>query len=441
MINNPEYLELVSKFISFKSVSTDKEYLPQIIEAAEWLKEVFIKNKFDVEIVKDFGNPLVIASYIVDPSYETCLVYGHYDVQPAKQEDGWDSDPYTLVENENSLTARGVADNKGQIAIHMDTVFQLIKEGKLKYNIKFLIEGEEESGSAGVIRFIKELGEKLAADFLLISDGSFGDGMPEIEKSVRGALNLEIKMRTANTDAHSGTLGGVLPNAGLEMSRLTQKMVDNDNLVQIPGFYDGVTPIDPEIISANSNIHFSEERIKEIIGCKKIFLQPNVDYYTQLGLYPSLEITGISSGYTDKGFRNGVPSTSICKINIRTAPNQDPKKLFIEIKNWIVSQVPDYVEVEVEKIVAVNGVMLDTSNQYAVQAKETIEDVYGTPAIEVYKGFTLPLMAALVELGIPQVIVPLANDDDNVHAVNENFKKENIEKGMEFSRKFFSKEK
>lgn len=435
-----EYQALVEKFVTFQSVSTDKEYINQIAATAEWLKKLFEEQGFVVELVRGYGNPLVIASIIVDPNKETCLIYGHYDVQPAKKDDGWQNDPFSLVEDEEKLVARGVADNKGQIAIHMQTVFQLLKEHKLKYNVTFLIEGEEESGSDGITRFLSEEGKKLSADFLLISDGSFDKDSPALEKSFRGAVNFEIHLNTGHTDAHSGMYGGVLPNASVEMSKLLQKMTDENDLVQIPGFYEGVEPIDPEIIDANMELNFSDQRIKEILGCRKVFLQPNVDYYTQLGLYPSLEVTGVSSGYTNEGFSNIIPHSAIAKINVRTAPNQDPEKIFAAVKNWIVNIVPDYVEVGVIQTVSAPGVMLDTKNQYADRAKTIIEDVYGRPPVEVFQGATLPLLAALVKLGIPQVIVPLANDDNNAHAVGENFSKKYIEQGMDFSRKFLSEE-
>lgn len=180
-----QYKKQLSEFITYKSISTDKSYKSEIEGVVKWLEDTFKENEFAVNVVHGYGNPIVVARYEVSNLYETCLIYGHYDVQPANKEDGWRSDPFELIEDNGRLYARGVVDNKGQVLIHMATIFSLIKEKNLNQNIVFMIEGDEETGSPKMPQFIKDHAELLNADYALISDGERGD-VPTIEVGFRG---------------------------------------------------------------------------------------------------------------------------------------------------------------------------------------------------------------------------------------------------------------
>ncbi|HLL60967.1 MAG TPA: M20/M25/M40 family metallo-hydrolase, partial [Candidatus Nitrosocosmicus sp.] len=160
-----QYKHLLTQFISTRSISTDTQFLFEINKTADWLKKTFEENQFKVQIIKGYDNPIVIAKHTVDTNLDTCLIYGHYDVQPADFSEGWKSDPFTATERNNKLFGRGVVDNKGQVLIHMTAAFQLIKEKKLGYNLIFMIEGNEETGSPLLEKFIHENNEILKSDF------------------------------------------------------------------------------------------------------------------------------------------------------------------------------------------------------------------------------------------------------------------------------------
>jgi len=249
-----DYKKLLSKFVSFKSVSTDRAFQAEIEKAVLWLKKLLEENRFKVKIIRGFGNPIVLASYEVSHNVETCLIYGHYDVQPAAKNEGWRKDPFELFENRGRLYGRGVVDNKGQILIHIFAIANLIRQRRLAYNIKFLIEGNEETGSEGIFRFIKKYKQELASDFILISDGEIVGSYPTIELSFRGTFNLTLTVKTSKTDLHSGIYGGAVSNAAYELSKFLSLLYDRYNRVAIPGFYTGVDRITADILKNNRRI-------------------------------------------------------------------------------------------------------------------------------------------------------------------------------------------
>ena len=223
--------------IPIPPVSTDPKYKEDIEDTVDWLEDLFEDHSFEEEVFKGYGHPIVYASYEKDPSLETCLVYGHYDVQPAQKSDGWDSDPFELTENDGKYVGRGIVDNKGQVLVHMHSVFELIKEGKLNYNVKFLIEGDEETGGMGIGILLKDKKELFAADCVMISDGEM-PYRPVLTASFRGTFNATVAYKTADNNLHSGLYGGAVPNAAEELSRLIAKMHDEDMVSRVDGFYD-----------------------------------------------------------------------------------------------------------------------------------------------------------------------------------------------------------
>ena len=207
-----EYKKLLKEYVSIKSISTDENYAGEMKRMVSWLSDLLKKNSFKVELLPGKKtNPVLFAEYIQSNKLETVLVYGHYDVQPGEKEDGWKSEPFTLTERAGRLYARGVVDNKGQNLIHIVTVLNLIKEGKLKYNVKFLIEGNEETGNADMRNILMKHKAKLKTDHIIVSDGEIAGNTPTIEASLRGGFNMKVTFTTAKNNLHSGLCGGAVP--------------------------------------------------------------------------------------------------------------------------------------------------------------------------------------------------------------------------------------
>lgn len=427
------YKSLLQQAIQFRSVSTDPQFAPQIEGMVSWLSETLQKKGFAVERFEGYANPIILGTYTTDKNAKTCLLYGHYDVQPANIQDGWNTEPFEVHEDENRFYARGVVDNKGQFLIHLATIFDLIDQNKLKYNIKFLIEGNEETGSPKIAQCIKDNHEKLACDFVLISDGEITGKSPVIELGFRGGANTTLTIQTATNDLHSGIYGGIAPSAAHELSKFISTLYDEKNKITIPHFYDDVDPI------SEKPTPFNKHEYENITGCKTLLHEEKIDPALQTGLRPSIQVTGISTGYTGEGYRNSIPAKAIAKINFRLVKSQDPQKIMEQFEYYIKKTLPDYVSYTFEITDPYEGIKLDINNEYVQKAQEKLTEAFQTQPLHKYSGGGLPIVTLFNDLlKVPQVLVPLGNEDCNMHGVNENFDKAILEKALLFSNNFFS---
>lgn len=432
------YRKLLDEFISFKSISTDPHYTKDITKTVEWLNMQFTKRGFKVTTIKGYGNPLVLAEVNVNPQAQTVLVYGHYDVQPADKNDGWKGDPFTVVEDKDKLYARGIIDNKGQILTHISSIFDLLSENKLKFNVKFLIEGDEETGSKNIRNFFEDHYKKLSADFILISDGETTGIHPCLDSSFRGAINMVITVKTSSKDNHSGLYGGSIPNAATELVNLLSKLHNENGELIIPGV-NAKKKFQPEILKNNKNIPYQTKDFIEIAGVKKRFNDGKIDFYTQTGFLTSAEITTLSAGYMGDGFRNAIPGEAIAKVNFRLAPDVSVKEFIPKLEKYIKSIKPNYLDVSLDPKTFNDGFFVDTQNEVAKNAKDLLANIYKTEVYDRPCGAIIPIVGLFIKyLSVPLVSIGLANEDCNMHGANENFRKSFLEKGLAFSKKFFS---
>ena len=435
-----QYKSLLSELVKFKSVSTDASFLSEIQATVGWYKKLFQDNGFTVQVVEGHDNPLIVADYVADSSLKTVLVYGHYDVQPASKEEGWDSEPFALSERNGRLYARGVIDNKGQHLVHVVNVFKHIHNKTLGYNIKFLIEGAEEIGSPNLERFIKENRKFLKADFVLLSDGEISGNMPNIEIGFRGIFNATLNIKVGNVDLHSGMYGGFAPNAIHELAKIISKFYTEDNRISEDELYLESAPITKEILENNKNIPFFQEEYEKITGKRKFFTENNLDFYTKTGLLPSIEVTGIQSGYAGEGYRNAIPHKALAKINVRLSPTQDPQRVFASFKKFLKKITPDYIDWDINCDQSGKGVFVEVDNEHVAGAKKILETVWQKPVALKYVGGSLPIITFFKDnLDLPTLSIPLVNEDCNMHGANENFELSYLEKAMEFSKIFFTK--
>jgi acetylornithine deacetylase/succinyl-diaminopimelate desuccinylase-like protein len=310
---NNTFKKLLSEYVALKSISTDAAYAREMQKTTDWLSAYLKKHGFKVSHLKGpRTNPVVFAEYTQSPQMETVLVYGHYDVQPAAKSDGWASDPFTLTERKGRLYGRGVVDNKGQNLIHVFTVCELIKEKKLAYNVKFMIEGNEETANPDMEALVKKHKKLLKSDTIVISDGEIPGSTPTLDASLRGGFNVTVKVRTGKNNLHSGLSGGVAPSASHELSRLIAKFYTADNTVAIPGFYKGAkNPTKDQL--ANTKKGDPLKDLLKVFGVKASVAEKGLDPYAQIGLRPTIQVSGIASAtdaFTPKTLRrsfNGSP--------------------------------------------------------------------------------------------------------------------------------------
>lgn len=434
------YLDLMQQFISFRSISTDEQFKPELEKTAQFLVNLLQSNGFEAQAITGYSNPIVYGHYVVDPSLPTYLVYGHYDVQPADISEWWEYDPFQLVIQDNKLVARGAVDNKWQIMIHIVTIIDLIKKGELKYNVKFMIEWDEETGSPFLAKFVDDYKDLLACDLVLISDGEIiGHTTPTIGASFRGGCNMTLTLKTADVDLHSWLFGGIAPNSAYEATKLLSKLYNEKNEIFVPGYYDTVGVITDEMKQNNKTVPFHEENVKNMTGIKKLLVQEWYDPVTANGLLPTIQISGIQSWYTGTGYRNAIPATTTIKMNFRFAPGQHPESMIALFSNWVETELPDYVDYTLETSDPYPAIMIDLSHVEIGRAAKILGELYNTETVYRYVGAAIPVTGMFQEvLGASVIIADLANEDCKMHGVGENFRLSCVEKGLEFSRLFFS---
>lgn len=428
------YRTFLDEFIAFRSISTDPLCKDEMTNTAAWLKEQFASRGFTVDVIEGYGNPIVVARFDAGRE-ETVLIYGHYDVQPAEKADGWSGDPFLVRDDGERLYARGIVDNKGQVLVHIATVFDLIEEDALGHNIVFMIEGDEETGSDLLSQFLADHRDLLAADWALISDGETTGGKMTLELGFRGGFNATVFVTTSHTDLHSGLYGGATPSAAWTLSHFLAGLHDDRNVVAIDHFYDDVDPIDEATREKNLHIPFSEEEFKRLSGTKALKLPEGADFHSQVGLQPTVEITGVQSGYTGDGYKNAIPARATAKINFRLVASQDPRTIAEQFTVYARRMISDYADVTVEIGGMHDSVKLTADEPCVERVAGIIKTITGEEPLNKFCGGGLPIVAEIkCALGIPQVLLPLANEDCAMHGVNENFRQVDLARACMVSR-------
>lgn len=439
MVNKfEEYKKLLAELVAFQSVSTDPKYLPEINKTVAWLKKIFLASGFGVEVWKGKKtNPVVFAEYQVSENLDTVLIYGHYDVQPAVKKDGWGGEPFDLVQAKNKLIGRGVVDNKGQILTHIFTAAELIKEGALGHNLKFLVEGNEETGNDDLAELMKRNKKKLACDILVVSDGELTNDKPTIEVSLRGGFNCTLVYKTGKNNLHSGIFGGGVPNAGAELIKLLAKLIKPDNSIGFTDFYKGADEISKVQLANNKRLVREAVDLSQLAGVKALLGEKGVDFYTQTGLRPTIQITGLKAGYIEQGYANIVPAEAEVRLNVRIVASQKAEVVAKNLEEFVKSQTSKYVDYKITFGGLHDPVKIDTQNHYFAEAEKLLEKVYGRKVNRKNVGGAIPFVGDVKKiLGVDTLLIPLVNEDCNMHGANENFDVDLAMKGLEFSREF-----
>ena len=429
------------ELVALKSISTDTAYKHDIEDTVEWLRHHFEDAGFEVKLFPGkTTNTVVYAHYQVSDEADTVLVYGHYDVQPADKKNGWDSDPFELIERDGRLYGRGVVDNKGQFWIHMYTVMELIKSGQLKYNVKFLIEGNEETSNEELPALMKSYERLFKSDHVVVSDGEILGDHPVLETSLRGGFSMRAEIVTSNSNQHSGIYGGVLPNAAYELTKIVSKLIANDGTIAIQGFYDGADEITKEQRKMNAEASEFVGDVMEHTGARALTNEDGNDFFTQTGLRPTAQVTGLKSGYIEEGFANIVPARAEVRINVRTVASQKYQDVIDMFERFFEENTPEYCALTTEYVSQHEAVKISTDSDIAKDVSVRLEKAYGLKPLMKPVGGAIPFVTDVKESwGIDTLLVSLGNHDCNMHGPNENFRVELIEKGLAFSKSFFGK--
>lgn len=424
------------EFLRIPSISTLPEHRPDMQRAAEWLAERLRGLGLEqVAIYPTAGQPVVYGEWLqAGPEAPTVLVYGHYDVQPVDPPDLWKTPPFEPTIVGDNLYARGAADDKGQLFIHLAAARALMQStGRLPVNVKYLFEGEEEIGSAHLEEFVREHADLLTADVAAISDSHILDpDQPAIVYGLRGLAYIEVHVSGPARDLHSGTYGGAVHNPIQALCELIASLHDDQGHITVPGFYDRVRPLEPDERAELARTPFSLERWLEETGVPEPYGEPEYTIVERTSARPTLEINGIWGGFTGPGAKTVIPAEAHAKISMRLVPDQDPREVADLVAAHLKAIAPPTVRVEVTELVHGDAAMVPRDIPAMQSARAAYRAAFGADPVFMRAGGSIPVVATLQKvLGIPTVMLGFGLPDDNLHSPNEKFSLQNFRRGVQ----------
>ena len=442
-----KYLNELFEFLKLPSISADSRYKDTMNKTAKWLSNELLKSGCDSsKVYETNGHPIVYAEKLVDDTFPTILVYGHYDVQPPDPLELWTNPPFepvikkTDIHPEGAIFARGACDDKGQVFMHVKAFEQLIKKNKLNCNVKFMIEGEEEVGSDNLEKFLLENKSKLDADVILISDTGLSNlENPTLTVGLRGLSYMEVKVTGPNRDLHSGIYGGALANPINILSDMISSLIDDKGRITIPGFYDDVIEIDKSKRESIEKISkFDDEKFKDSLGLRKTKGEEGYSTLERKSIRPTLDVNGIWGGYSGEGSKTVIPSEASAKISMRLVPNQNWEKVSELFTNHIKKIVPDSVSVQVSTHHGGNPYLTPEGFKGYESAIKAYKDSFGIDPIPQKDGGSIPIVPMFESiLGIKTVLMGFGLDSDAIHSPDENYGVRNFFIGIDTIQNFY----
>ena len=432
--NRDRYVEELKAFLAIPSISALPEHAGDMRRCADWtaeeMRRVGLQN---VRLIETPGNPVVYGDWLGAPGAPTILFYGHYDVQPVDPLDLWETPPFEANVREGEIYARGAADDKGQVFMHLKAVeAHLRQNGHLPTNIKFVLEGEEEVGSAHLDDFVRQHKAALGADVVVISDSPMFDrGVPSICYGLRGLAYFQIDLRGTKSDLHSGSFGGAVANPALVLAQMLAQMKDRGGRVKVPGFYDDVRPLTEGERAEWRKLPFNEKRYRKELGAPRLFGESGYSTLERVWARPTFEVNGLLSGFTGEGAKTVLPAVAMAKVSMRLVPDQDPDRIAALFEAYLTKVAPKTVELKLTRMQSGKPWMADFDNPFVRAAGRAIERGFGTTPVFNREGGSIPVVATFKEeLGLTSVLFGVGLPDENAHAPNEKLDLGNFHGGI-----------
>lgn len=431
-------LEALKEYIRFPSVSTDPAYADAMVGAREYASGLLEQLGFSVEVVQTDLHPIILAERLGDPAWPHVVIYGHYDVQPADPFELWTSDAFEPTVRDGRIYGRGTADNKGPTIVHMAALSRVLAEHpELPINLTYVIEGEEEIGSPSMPKFFDQYAERLSkADFILVSDtGSPNTEQIVITTALRGLVDLEIKVRGAKVDLHSGIHGGAVYNPLVALTEICASLHNPDGSVNVPGFYDDVLPVLDWEREELKRYPETVESYQAMLDVPAFYPANGLSPLEAVRFGPTLEFNGIGGGYQGEGSKTVIPKEAFAKITCRLVANQDAQKTQDQVVAAIEARCPKGVSLHVRRGPVAEAYLVvppERPNTPANQpeslarafksADSAIENSFGHPPIYLREGGSIPVIADFSKrAGLDALMVGLFTPLDNLHAPDEGF--------------------
>lgn len=422
--NEGRWFEELFSLLRIPSISSDPNHKGDMLRCAERLTQLLKEAGADeAAVYPTDGHPVVFGQKIVSSELPTVLVYGHYDVQPVDPLELWKSDPFEPEIHDGAIWGRGANDDKGQLFMHLKAFEYLVRAGKLRHNVKFIFEGEEEIGSPSLAKWAEANKERLAASVILVSDTTMiSDKVPSINCGMRGLAYLEVKVTGPNKDLHSGHYGGAVANPINVLCDMISSLIDKDGRITVKGFYDNVVELSSADRAQLARAPFDLDEYKHFLGINEVKGEKGYTTLERTGIRPCLDVCGIWGGFTGEGSKTVLPSEAHAKISMRLVPNQDSETISRLFAEHFLSIAPPYVKVEVRPCHGGNGFLIPISSKAYQAASRAMAEVYGTDPVPSRGGGSIPILADLQHiLGIDPLLMGFGLERDTIHSPNESY--------------------
>ena len=434
-------LQELTDFLSIPSVSALPNHTSDCRRAAEWLRDHLRDLGCPVvTLIEGPGHPVVWAESPEVPGKPTLLIYGHYDVQPPDPLDEWKTPPFSPTVRDGKLFARGASDDKGQVFCLLKA-YQAVLDarGRPPLNVRFIFEGEEECGGKVIYELLKREPERTRADAALVCDMSYyAPGIPGVYTALRGLCYAEITVRTLQRDLHSGTYGGVAPNAIEVLARLLSDLKSSSGEIRIPGLYEAVEPPTATELSTWKKLPFDREEFirGEVTGKVLTGLQDKT-VFERVWALPTFEIHGIRGGFVGEGAKTVIPAQATAKISLRLVPGQRTEQVARQLESAVAHAAPQWADVRVNVLHGGDPVQVDVSAPAFQVLDEAFESVTGRKAVQVRAGGSIPIVPELGQAGAPVILTGIGLPDDGLHSPNEKLDLDQLWSGIEIFSRFF----
>ncbi len=421
------HLEELFEYLRIPSISTDPAHRDDVARCADWLLARLSEAGLATEKIATAGHPLVYGEWLgAGPSAPTVLFYGHYDVQPPDPLDEWRHPPFEPTLEGEQVVARGATDDKGQSYTHVKAVQAMLAErGRLPVNVKFIVEGEEESGGEAIERFVREdAGGRLAADCVVVSDTSmWAPGEPALTYGLKGLAYFEIRVQGPNRDLHSGVYGGGVANPANALAEIVASLRDGaSGRVLVPGFYDDVRALAEWEREEFAALGLDEEEIRADLAVPALPGEAGFSYIERTWARPTCDVNGLWSGYQGKGAKTVLPARAGCKVSFRLVADQTPARIAELLRAHVAQVTPAGVTVEVDYLHGAEAVTVDATGPHAEAALEAMAEVFGRRPVRIRTGGSIPIVGTFAQvLGAPVLLMGFGLEDDRLHSPNEKF--------------------
>ena len=412
------------------SISAQPAHKADCLRAAEWSRDQLLGLGFRAELRPTPGHPVVVAHHDGPAGYAGphVLFYGHYDVQPVDPVELWHSPPFepTLVDGPRGkrFVARGAVDDKGQWMMFVEALRAWHEVGGgIPARITIVLEGEEEVGSVNLEPFLRANKDELKADLGLISDTGMWDVVtPAITTRLRGMAYIELTLKAAKRDLHSGLYGGSALNPINALAKILGDLHDENGRIQLPGFYDKVRPLTNAQRAQWDALGFDEAAFLGDIGLTAPAGERGYSALERLWARPTADVNGIWGGYTAAGSKTVIAAEASAKVSFRLVSDQDPKEVFAQFQQFVNDRLPAGATVTFDLHSGAPGMEVNSDSPWVKAALDVLTDEYGKPAILMGSGGSIPVVTSLRNvLGIDTLLMGFGLDDDQIHSPNEKF--------------------